>query len=200
MPESASTADSTWESRRLEDLPREERRRLVWGTAIRIGVVVALMFLAYAIAPLTYRRDGETLIRALITICVIVIVVAWQLRAIQGARFPALRAIEGFALIIPLLLLGFAATYLGMSIADPAAFNVPLDRVGAVYLSMTIITTVGFGDIAAATHAARISVMLQMLADAIVLVVVARVMINSVRVHTGRARDEPIDRHGGDAR
>jgi hypothetical protein len=200
MPESASSADSTGESRRLEDLPRDERLHLVWGTAIRIVVLIALMFLAYAIAPLTYRRDGETAIRALSTICVIVIVVARQLRAIQRARFPALRAIEGFALIIPLLLLGFAATYLAMSIADPAAFNQPLDRVGAVYLSMTIITTVGFGDIAAATHAARISVMLQMLADAIVLVVVARVMVNSVRVHTGRPRHEPIGPQGGDAR
>jgi voltage-gated potassium channel len=200
MPESTSTADSTSASRRLEDLPREERQRLVWGTAIRIGIVIALMFAAYVLVPLTYRRDGETAIRVLCTICVIVLVVGWQLRAIHLARFPALRALEGFALIIPLLLLGFAATYLRMSIANPNAFNVPLDRVGAVYLSMTIITTVGFGDIVAVTDAARITVMLQMLADAIVLVVVARVMVNAVRVHTGRSRDDPVDRHGGAVR
>ena len=149
------------------------------------------MFFGYAIAPLDYRADGETAIRALSTIAVIVIVVGLQFRAIQLARFPALRAIEGFALILPLLLLGFAATYVRMSTANPDAFTQPLDRVGGVYLSMTILSTVGFGDIAATTDAARISVMVQMLADVIVIGVVARLMINSVKLHTGRARDEP---------
>jgi hypothetical protein len=189
--------DGALESRRLTDLPREERVRLVRGTAIRIVIVVALMFVAYGIAPLDYRRDGETAIRLLGTVGVIVVVVAWQLWAIHVARFPALRAIEGFALIVPLLLLGFAATYVRMSAANPDAFSQPVDQVGAVYFSMTIMATVGFGDIAATTDAARITVMLQMAADVIVLVVVARVMVNSVRVQTGRFRDEPADRDGG---
>jgi 4-amino-4-deoxy-L-arabinose transferase-like glycosyltransferase len=195
-----TAADSGWESRRLEDLPREERVRLLWGTAIRIVVVVALMFVAYGIAPLDDRRDGETAARLLRTVGMIVIVVAWQLWAIHVARFPALRAIEGFALIVPLVLLGFAATYVRMAATNPDAFSQPLDRVGAVYFSMTIMATVGFGDIAATTDAARIAVMLQMAADVIVLVVVARVMVNSVRVQTGRSRDEPADRGGGASR
>ena len=162
-------------------------------TSIRIGCVVTLMFVGYAIAPLDYRADGDVAIRALATIGVIVIVVGLQFRAIQGARFPALRAIEGFALILPLLLLGFAGTYVRMSTANPDAFSQPLDRVGGVYFSMTILSTVGFGDITAATNAARITVMLQMLADVIVIGVVARLMINSVKLHTGRTRDEPGD-------
>ena len=191
MTESASTSSSTFESRRLEDLPRDERVRLVWSTAIRIGIVVALMFVAYAIAPLDYRRDSETAVRLLGTVGVIVVVVAWQLWAIHVARFPALRAIEGFALIVPLVLLGFAATYVRMSVANPDAFSQPLDRVGAVYFSMTIMATVGFGDIAATTDASRITVMLQMAADVIVIVVVARIMVNAVKVQTGRSRHEP---------
>ncbi len=87
------TADSGRESRRLEDLPREERVRLVRGTVIRIVVIVALMFVAYGIAPLDYRRDAETAIRLLATVGVIVVVVAWQLWAIHVARFPALRIV-----------------------------------------------------------------------------------------------------------
>jgi hypothetical protein len=47
--------------------------------------------------------------------------------------------------------LGFAATYVRMFTANPDAFSQPLDRVGGVYLSLTIMATVGFGDIAAAT-------------------------------------------------
>jgi hypothetical protein len=56
---------------------------------------------------------------------------------------------------------------------------------------MTIMSTVGFGDIAATTNASRITVMAQMVADVIVLVVVARIMVNAVKVRTGRVRDEP---------
>ena len=196
MPESPSTADSAGESRRVEDLSCEERRHLIWACALRISTVVTLMFVGYAIAPLDHRADDDVAIRALGTIVVIVIVVGLQFRAIQAARFPALRAIEGFALILPLLLLGFAATYVRMSTADPDAFSQPLDRVGGVYFSMTILSTVGFGDIAATTNTARITVMMQMLADVIVIGVVARLMINSVKLHTGRARDEPIGRGG----
>jgi hypothetical protein len=200
MTESASSADSTRESRRLDQLPREERRRLAMRTAIRVGLVQLLMFVAYALAPLTYRMDGDFVLRALSIIGVIAFVVALQLRAIQVARFPALRAIEGFALILPLVLLGFAATYVRLSTANVDAFSQPIDRIGGVYLSMTIMSTVGFGDIVAVTDAARISVMLQMGADVIVVVVVARVMVNAVKVHTGRSRDERVDRQGGAGR
>ena len=161
---------------------------------IRIGIVLVLMFVAYGIAPLDYRRDGETALRVLGTVGVIVVVTAWQLWAIHVARFPALTAIEGFAPVVPLVLLGFAATYVQMSTANPDTFTQPIDRVGAVYFSMTTMATVGFGDIAAITDGARITVMLQMAADVIVLVVVARVMVTSVKVAAGRARDERVDR------
>jgi hypothetical protein len=194
MPESPSTSNSSHKSRRLDELPREERRRLLLRTAIRIGAVQVALFTAYAVAPLTYRNDGEHVIRVLGTVCVLTGVIALQFRAMQVARFPALRAIEGFALIVPSLLLGFAATYVRLSTANPDAFNQPLDRVGAVYFSLTIMATVGFGDIAATTNGARISVMMQMTADVIVLGVVARLMVNGVKLHTGRSRDEYGDR------
>ena len=57
---------------------------------------------------------------------------------------------------------------------------------------MTIMSTVGFGDIAATTNAARITVMLQMAGRRDRhLVVVARLMVNSVRLHTGRRTRRP---------
>ena len=119
-----------------------------------------------------------------------------QPRRQEAAGRQALRAIEGFALIVPTLLLGFAATYVRMSTANPDAFSQPLDRVGAVYFSLTIMATVGFGDIAATTNGARISVMLQMTADVIVIGVVARLMVNSVKLHTGRAHESGDGRDG----
>jgi hypothetical protein len=122
------SADGFYETRRFEDLPRGERRRLLLHTAIRICAVQVLLLVAYAVSPLTYRMDGDHALRIVITVVVIAVVIALQFRAIHVARFPALRAIEGFALIVPSLLLGFAATYVRLYTANPDAFNQPLDR------------------------------------------------------------------------
>lgn len=190
------SADGFPETQRFEDLPRQERRRLLLRTGIRICAVQVLLLAAYAVSPLTYRMDGDHVLRVVITVVVLAVVIGLQFRAIHVSRFPALRAVEGFALIVPSLLFGFAATYVRLYTANPDAFNQPVDRVGAVYFSMTIMATVGFGDIAATTHGSRITVMAQMAADVIVLVVVARIMVNAVKVRTGRARAERVEREG----
>ncbi|MEZ5167929.1 MAG: potassium channel family protein [Acidimicrobiales bacterium] len=92
--------------------------------------------------------------------------------------------------------MSFAAVYLSLSAQSPHAFSEPLDHVGALYLAMATITTIGFGDIAARSDAARVAVMLQMVADIAVLAVGTRVAVVTVRAtlrsvvetaHPGRA-------------
>ena len=56
----------------------------------------------------------------------------------------------------------FAWTYLTMARSDPATFTQPLTRVSALYLTVTVFSTVGFGDITPVTDAARVTVMAQM--------------------------------------
>ena len=82
-------------------------------------------------------------------LCVFGVVVGVQVPAIIKAKYPILRAIEALAILVPLYLLIFARIYLSNSIGDPAAFNQPLDKTTALYFTVTVFATVGFGDIVA---------------------------------------------------
>ena len=66
----------------------------------------------------------------------------------------------------PLFLLLFAAIYFLMAQADLNNFNVhSLTRTDALYVTVTVFTTVGFGDIVATTQVARLLVTVQMILD-----------------------------------
>ena len=58
----------------------------------------------------------------------------------------------------PLFLLFFASTYYILSADDAATFTEPLSRSDALYFTVTIFATVGFGDISAQTESARLFV------------------------------------------
>jgi voltage-gated potassium channel len=82
-----------------------------------------------------------------------------------------------------------AATYFLLERADSAYFSQPMTRTGALYFSMTVLSTVGFGDITAKTDAARLVVTAQMLFDLILLGFGARVFVGAVKL--GRQRRTP---------
>ena len=95
---------------------------------------------------------------------------AYQLTAVSKARYPAIRAIEALAMTVPLFLLLFAANYFLMAQADLGNFNVDsLTRTDALYFTVTVFATVGFGDITATSQAARVVVTAQMILDLFVL-------------------------------
>jgi hypothetical protein len=107
-------------------------------------------------------------------------------RAILGSDYPALRAIEALAAAIPLFLLVFAATYFKLADVRPQAFTEPLTRTDALYFTVTVFATVGFGDIAPVATAARVTVMVQMLGDLLVVGLVLRGMLGAVRTSLQR--------------
>ena len=101
----------------------------------------------------------------------------WQLRAIAQSKNPGLRALEGLFLAIPLFLLLFAAAYYLMSRADASDFTATLSRTDALYFTVTIFSTVGFGDISAKAEAARLVVTAQMFLDLIILGLGVRIIL-----------------------
>lgn len=148
---------------------------------IRSVLTVVLLLLVYAALPLrTADGDGAWLL-FLVGLPALVAVIVWQLRAIVEARHPALRAVEAFATAIPLYLLLFAATYVLLSAAHPGTFTTPLTRIDAVYFTMTVFATVGFGDIAAVSQTGRVLVTLQMVGNLLVLGLLVRTFLEAVR-------------------
>ena len=97
-----------------------------------------------------------------------------------------MRAAEALGLVIPLYLVLFASTYFLMERASAASFTQPLTRTDALYFAVTVFATVGFGDIAAKSETARIVLIIQMLADLVLLGAGARVLLQAVQ--RGRER------------
>jgi hypothetical protein len=64
-----------------------------------------------------------------------------------------------------------------------------MTKTTALYFTVTVFATVGFGDIAPMTEAARVVTMVQMLGDLVVLGLVVRVILGAVQVGRQRSAD-----------
>ena len=60
-------------------------------------------------------------------------------------------------------------------------FSEPLDHTGALYLVITVFSTVGFGDITPESNGARIVISIQMLLDLIVIGAVVRLLVSAAK-------------------
>jgi hypothetical protein len=163
------------------ELPPAKRRRLIFRAVLRGVLVTVALVVLYYLLPLDRPWDSDTAVRLLIGLLVFVGVTVWHVRAITSARYPGLRAAEALGMIIPLYLLLFASTYFVMERASAANFTQPLTRTDALYFSVTVFATVGFGDIAAKSETARVVLIVQMLADLALLGAGARVLLGAVR-------------------
>jgi len=114
-------------------------------------------------------------------------VMVWEVRAIAGSRYPGLRAAETLGLILPLFLVLFASTYFVMERASAASFTEPLTRTDALYFTVTVFSTVGFGDITAKSETARVVLIVQMLADLAFLGAGIRVLLGAVQRGRGQS-------------
>ena len=139
--------------------------------------------------PIPGTSGAGALVGLIIGLVVFVGLVGWQIRAIAGAENPVLRAVEVVALALPLLALVFAFTYVSISRADPAAFSEHLNRVDALYYTVVTISTVGYGDIAPESGAARILVTIQLAFDIALIAGVVRLLVLATR--TGLQRQTP---------
>jgi hypothetical protein len=76
--------------------------------------------------------------------------------------------------------------------ASPPATSASTARTSALYFTITVFATVGFGDITARTEAARLVVSGQMIIDLIILGLGARVIVGAV-TRGRRQRPEATD-------
>ena len=170
----------------MTDQPRHQvspakRRRLVFWAVLRGVLSTTVLVVLYYVLPLDKPWSGDTAVRVLIGLIVFAGITVWQVRRIAGSRYPQLRAFEALGLVLPLYLLVFASTYFVMQRASAASFSQPLTRTDALYFTVTVFSTVGFGDITAKAEAARVVLIVQMLGDLALLGAGARVLLGAVR-------------------
>jgi voltage-gated potassium channel len=153
---------------------------------LRAALTSTVLVVLYYTLPMGGAMDAPTAALLLAGLLVFAVVIGWQIRGILRSKYPGLRAVEALASAIPLFLLLFAAVYLKMADLQAQAFSEPLTRTDALYFTITVFATVGFGDITPVTQPARVVAMVQMLADLVVVGLVLQVMLGAVKA--GRQR------------
>ncbi len=104
-----------------------------------------------------------------------------QLRRVEKSRFPAVSAFEALILVAVMFLAFFAAIYVMMSATDAASFTEPLDHFSAFYFALTVLATVGFGDITPVQSDARMVCMVQMAIDIVFIAVMIRAVSSAAQ-------------------
>ncbi len=163
--------------------------RAVLNPVVTATCLVALYF----VAPLTGRFTAATALGLAGCLVLLAVIIGWQARAIERSAYPRLRAVEALAVVVPLFLLLFATAYVVMDNTRSGAFSEPLTRVDALYFTMEVFSTVGFGDITPRSEAARTLTIVQMLGDLLVIGLAARILFEAVRRglrRQGRAKAE----------
>ena len=160
-------------------------RREVWVHGLivlgRVLLTVSLLCATYFLIPTRRPGDGFGVGWLVLQLCVFVAIVGAQVPAIIRSKYPVLRAIEALAVLVPVYLLIFARIYVANSQNDPAGFSRPLDHNTAVYFTVTVFATVGFGDIVALTDSMRLLVTAQMLLNLVVLGLGIRLLTSAAR-------------------
>jgi hypothetical protein len=140
----------------------------------------------YYLLPLDRASSATAIAILAVGLVGFVGLVTYQVRAIIKATYPVLRAVGALATSAPLFLLLFAGTYFVTSGISASNFNEPMTRTDALYFTVTIFATVGFGDIVATSEAARVLVMSQMIVDVIIVGIGAKIIVDAVQA--GRER------------
>jgi hypothetical protein len=174
----------------IERLTRAQRRRVVaWGL-LRALIAAVVLVTLYFLIPLTWLDALPVTAAILVAIALLVGVSFWQVLAIIRSEEPGLRAIEALAVIAPLYLLVFATAYFLMGYNEPGNFTQSLTRMDALYFTVTVFATVGFGDITAASQNARVMVTIQMVVNLILLGAGVRLLTMAVKHGRGEKAAE----------
>jgi voltage-gated potassium channel len=171
--------------RDMESEASSERRRAI-RRAITRSVLLLVGFTAvFLLVPWKILNLGDTvLITAvfLIGLTGAAALIVWQVIAYRDAQMSGAARLQGLLVALYVAVLFFALSYYLLAISNPEAITGLETRLDALYFSLTIVSTVGFGDVHATNQAARAVVSLQLVFD---------LMFVSLAVAAARAAGPP---------
>jgi voltage-gated potassium channel len=182
------------------DSSRSAQRKLVRRALVRPTLSGAALFVLYFALPLDSRFRAGTVVILFAGLSALAGLVALQVRTIVRSPYPRLTAITALAFSIPLFVLLFATAYFLMEQTASTAFSQSMTRLDALYFTVTVLTTVGFGDIAPHSELARALTTVQMVGDLLLIGLVVRVLLGAVQTGlAGRGRSDRPEQSESDA-
>lgn len=117
---------------------------------------------------------------------------AWQLHRISKSRYPLAEGGLAVASVAVVSVLAWALVYLSLSDGSPDSFNVQLDKTSSYYFAVTVLGTVGFGDIHAVSRTAMLLVSTQILTNLLIVTAALRLVFAAgQRVASARSSASP---------
>jgi hypothetical protein len=163
------------------------------GAVLRATGIATMLVVVYYTLPFDGRLDGPGLLLLPIGLCGLCVLTWYAVASIIRSPTPRARAIEVLATVVPLFVILFASTYYVMTKHNTASFSTISDRTDSLYFTVTVFSTVGFGDIVPISQPARILVTIQMVGDLVLIGAGVRILSGAVRLGMGR-RSRDADR------
>lgn len=167
-------------------------------TLLKVAGANIVLLAIYYLLPLDRTSSGGAIALLAAGLLALVGLIAFQVRAIIRAEYPVLRAVGALATSAPLFLLLFSGTYFVLGALSASNFSEPLTRTDALYFTVTVFATVGFGDITATSQPARALVMGQMVAGIVIVGLGARIIIDAIK-HGREQLPVPADSGAADS-
>jgi voltage-gated potassium channel len=155
-------------------------------------VAVAGEIALYYELPLQRDFKASTVLWLLLGIVALSAFSAVQIAQTARSPFPRFRAVMTIVTVVPIFLLLFAASYYLAERAQTGDFNEQLSRTDALYFTVTVFSTVGFGDIVPQAQSMRVLVMVQMIGDLILIGVLGRAVLSALGLGLERKQQEQV--------
>jgi|SRR5450631_859304 len=186
-----------------QSLSRAQRRRLFWRVLSRSLASAFVLVALYYVAPIQDLQGVHLGVSLSVGLAILLVLIVVQVLAITRSRYPTVRAVEALALTAPLFLLMYATTYVVLAQDSAANFSTHhLTRTDSLYFTLTVFSTVGFGDITATSQSARAFVMVQMVLDLAILGLGVQAFRSAVgegrRRSVAQDANQPESKDGGD--
>lgn len=185
-------------------LPLEsDRRMLDWRLAVSMlglaGFVAAILLAYFALPP--GKLDPVSAARALLlvglAIGLLMLLYARGLRRVSGSARPVMRVLSMLIVFFVVLVVLFSYVYLSMEARMPGQIPGLDSHIDALYFTVTMLTTVGFGDIAPAGQTARAVATGQMVFNLVFLGVAVRAAVRVGQTERQRRLHDGIGVGGG---
>ena len=141
-----------------------------------LGVMAGLVA-AYYILPMRGRWWWLGVIGGLAVVAALLPITVRRALGIRRSDQPLADAIATLIYILGALVLAFSTTYYALVQHAPDQMRGIATKTDALYFTVTVLTTVGFGDIVATGQAARLIVTAQMIFDFAFIAVAIRLVI-----------------------